>query len=112
MAYDHTVSHLIFDWLHPHFMAAITLLLAAIYLFKYVCVRSMPNTNSRHIYILRSFLWFLFAVSWGIFPYISLLSGRSMMRAMVAIIVLVEIAYNILYVEDALKETWRWILRK
>ena len=112
MAYEQTISDLIFNWLHPHFMAMITLLLSALYMFKYICIHDKDALRQRQIYILRSFLWLLFAISWVIFPYVDIITERSMMLAMIATIVLTEIAYNILFLEDAIREMWRWILRK
>jgi hypothetical protein len=106
-----TISQIIFEGLHPHLMAAMTLLLSGIYFFKFVCVKG-NQPRRRPIYLLRSFLWWLFAVVWFSFPYIELIVVRSLLRAMIAIIVLVEISYDLLYIKDAFKEAGRWIYRK
>lgn len=111
-----TIAEIIFEGLHPHFMMAMTSLLSGIYLFKYMCVKEcdIPGgpLRRRPIYLLRAFLWGLFALVWFLFPFLGLITVRSLLRAMIAIIVLTEIAYDLLYIKDALKESWRWIYRK
>ena len=103
-------SAMIFDSPHPHLMAVLLLLLAAIYVFKFVCVKDVCTGDRRKpIYILRAFLWGLFAITWAAFPYLDVVIGRSVLRLMLAIVVVVEIAYNLLYIKDAFKEARQWI---
>jgi len=106
---DQTFSDAIFRILHPHFMCALSALLAGIYLFKFKC-ESISGKNQ--MYVLRAGLWFLFAIVWAVFPYVGILVSRSMLRLMIAIILTAEIAYNILYIKDAIIGTVKWILRK
>ncbi len=110
-----TIAEIIFEGLHPHLMMAMTLLLSGIYLFKFVCVKEceMPGGKPRRrpIYLLRAFLWGLFSLVWLSFPYLDLITVRSLLRAMIAIIVLAEISYDLLYIKDAFKESWRWIYK-
>lgn len=110
-----TIAEIIFEGLHPHLMAAMSLLLSGIYLFKFACVKECFEGNTlqikRQIFLLRAFLWGLFSLVMFSFPYLDLIVVRSLLRAMIAIIILAEISYNILYIKDAFKEIRRWIYR-
>ena len=107
-----SISQIIFEGLHPHLMAAMTMLLAGIYLFKYLCRVEGMKQERRPIYLLRACIWGLFSAAWWAFPYLDLVVSRSILRAMVAIIVLTEISYDLLYIKDAFKEMWRWIYKE
>lgn len=103
------ISETIFEILHPHFLAGLSILLSSVYVFKFVCVR---QSGKNPIYILRAVLWLMFAAIWAAFPYVDLIVSRSLLRAMIVIIMAVEIAYNIFYVKDAIVGTLKWILHR
>jgi len=100
-------TQIILRVLHPHFMFALSALLSGIYFFKFKC-----EIGGKSMYALRSVLWLMFAIIWAAFPYVGILVARSMLRLMIAIIMTAEIAYNILYIKDAIIGTVKWILKK
>jgi hypothetical protein len=105
------ISNAIFEILSPHFMATISILLSGIYLFKYMCASDCTGCR-KPIYLLRAFLWGLFTIAWVVFPSLGLFIGRSVLRAMVATVVAVEVAYNLFYIRDAFKEMRQWTYRR
>lgn len=103
---------LVFRILHPHWMGGLSVLLSAIYFFKFMCVFRPPEGTRNQMYLLRSGLWLTFGLVWFAFPYINLILSRALLRIMVTVIITTEIAYNLLYIKDAITGTVKWILKK
>lgn len=103
---------LVFKILHPHWMAGLSILLSSVYVFKYTCVAERIVDQRNQMYLLRSLLWLAFSLVWIAFPYIDLVLSRALLRIMIGVIMMTEIAYNFLYIKDAFVGTARWISKK